>query len=256
MKFLLPAIFSLCLLSCIDEYSDSIVLQSDGSATFFASIYPCEPDSNLFSSIRVDYDSVPGVSFDSAWFVQRDSAYALNFKVSFENLLAWKGNEKIEKDFVGAISLKKIDSLKNRYSFERVINGGAEGEDGSVVPEENISGLILDQIIKNDSTFWEYSVVLPTGSTLLNVEPIDAVFKSDNPNAINWKIPAGDAISKRISLKADFSLPSQKTDIASFIGITAGCLFMLLAIYMLIRKLKRLSIALKDLKDAEKNIKE
>jgi len=257
MKFVLLALFSLCFFACIDEYSDSFEISKDGSAQFFASIYPCEPDSNFIENIKANYDSIPGLKFDSAWFSQRDSLYSLHFKLSFENLLSWQGNKKFEKDLIGYISLKKIDTLKNSYSFERIINPTAESEDGSIVPEESISPFAIEQIIKNDSAFWEYALILPQGSVLINSEPIEAASINQNkkPNVVNWKFHAGEAISKRILLKADFSLPSQQViGIGSLIGIIVGCIVMLLAIILLFRKLKKLSITLKELKNTEKNL--
>jgi len=257
MKFVLLALFSLCFLACIDEYADSIEIRKDGSAQFSASIYPCDPDSNFIGNIKANYDSIPGLKFDSAWFSQRDSLYSLNFKLSFENLLSWQGNKKFEKDLIGYISLKKIDTLENGYSFERIINPTAESEDGSVVPEESISPFAIEQIVKNDSVFWEYTLILPQGGVLINSEPIDAthISQNKNPNVVHWKFHAGDAISKRILLKADFSLPSQQAiSIGSLIGIIAGCIVMLLAIILLFRKLKKLSITLKELKNTEKNL--
>jgi hypothetical protein len=257
MRFILLTLFSLCFFACIDEYADSIELREDGSATFFASIYPCEPDSNFIENIKANYDSITGLKFDSAWFSQRDSLYSLNFKLSFENLLSWQGNKKFDKDLVGYISLKKIDSLKNSYSFERIINPTAESEDGSLVPEESTSPFAIEQIIKNDSAFWEYTLVLPQGATLINSEPIDATYINQNksPSTLSWKLYASEAISKRILLKADFSLPVQMSiNQQSAIGIAVGCIVMLLAIVLLIRKLKKLSTTLKELKNTEKNL--
>ncbi|GBU23431.1 hypothetical protein R83H12_00042 [Fibrobacteria bacterium R8-3-H12] len=257
MRSILLALFSLCFFACIDEYADFVEIHSDGSAQFSASIYPCEPDSNFIENIKANYDSIPGLKFDSAWFSQRDSLYSLNFRLSFENLLSWQGNKKFEKDLVGNISLKKIDTLKNGYSFERIINPTAESEDGSVVPEESISPFAIEQIIKNDSAFWEYALILPQGAVLINSEPIEATYISKNKtsNVVNWRFYAGEAISKRILLKADFSLPAQ-TAISreSLIGIAVGCIVMLLAIILLFRKLKKLSSTLKELKNTEKNL--
>jgi len=256
MRFFLLALFSLCFFACIDEYADSIEIRKDGSAQFFASIYPCEPDSNFIANIKANYDSIPGLKFDSAWFSQRDSLYSLNFKLSFENLLSWQGNKKFEKDLVGYISLKKIDTLKNGYSFERIINPTAESEDGSVVPEESISPFAIEQIIKNDSAFWEYALILPQGGVLINSEPIESTYISQDkaPNVVQWKFHAGEAISKRILLKADFFLPGQQISKESLIGIAVGCIVMLLAIILLFCKLKKLSITLKELKNTEKNL--
>jgi hypothetical protein len=257
MRFILLILFSLCFFACIDEYADSIELHEDGSATFFASIYPCELDSNFIENVKENYDSIAGLKFDSAWFSQRDSLYSLNFRLSFENLLSWQGNKKFEKDLIGHISLKKIDSIKNSYSFERIINPTAESEDGSVIPEENVSPFAIEQIIKNDSAFWEYVLILPQGAMLINSEPIDGTYISQNkePSTLSWKFHMGEAISKRILLKADFSLPVQKSiSQQSLIGIAAGCIIMLLAIILLFRKLKRLSRTLKELKNTEKNL--
>jgi len=247
------ALFSLCFCACIDEYADSIEIHSDGSAQFSVSIYPCEPDSNFIGNIRENYDSIPGLKFDSAWFSQRDSLYSFNFRLSFENLLAWQGNKKFEKDLVGNISLKKLDKPQNSYSFERVINPTAESEDGSVVPEESISPFAVEQIVKNDSAFWEYSLILPQGTKLIRSEPIEAAHISGD--TILWKFHAGEAISKRILLKADFSLPGGQTiSNETIIGIAVGCIVMLLAIILLFRKLKKLSLTLKELKNTEKNL--
>jgi len=257
MRSVFLAIFSLCFFACIDEYADSIEIYKDGSAQFSASIYPCEPDSNFIENIKANYDSIPGLKFDSAWFSQRDSLFSLNFKLSFENLLSWQGNKKFEKDLIGNISLKKLDKPKNGYSFERIINPTAESEDGSVVPEESISPFAIEQIVKNDSAFWEYALILPQGAELINSEPIEATYISQNkaPNVVNWRFYAGEAISKRILLKVDFSLPSQQSiSRESLIGIVAGCIVMLLAIILLFRKLKKLSTTLKELKNTEKNL--
>jgi len=253
MKFVLLALFSLCFWACIDEYADSIEIRSDGSAQFSVSIYPCEPDSNFIGNIKTNYDSIPGLKFDSAWFSKRDSLYSLNFKLSFDNLFSWQDNKKFEKDLIGHLSLKKIDKRKNIYSFERIINPTAESEDGSVVPEESISPFAIEQIVKNDSAFWEYALVLPQGAILKNSEPIETSYISGD--TIHWKFLAGEAISKRILLKADFSLPSQQSiSNESLIGIAVGCIVMLLAIILLFRKLKKLSITLKELKNTEKNL--
>ncbi len=257
MRLILLALFSLCFLACIDEYADSIEIRGDGSAQFSASIYPCEPDSNFIGNIKAIYDSIPGLKFDSAWFSQRDSLYSFNFKLSFENLLSWQGSKKFEKDLIGYISLKKIDTLKNAYSFERIINPTAESEDGSVVPEESLSPFAIEQIVKNDSAFWEYTLVLPQGALLINSEPIEAthIGQDKTPGVIHWKFYASEAISKRILLKADFSLPTQQViSRESLIGIVAGCIVMLLAIILLFLKLKKLSITLKELKNTEKNL--
>jgi len=257
MRFAFLAIFSLCFISCIDEYADSIEIHKDGSAHFWASIFPCEPDSNFMGNVKANYDSIPGLKFDSAWFSQKDSLYALNFALSFENLLSWEGNKKFEKDLVGYISLKKIDTLENGYSFERIINPTAESEDGLAVPEESISPFAIEQIIKNDSVFWEYTLVLPQGALLINSEPIEAthIGQGKNSNILKWKFHAGEAISKRILLRADFSLPTQQQiSTESLIGITIGCIVMLLAIILLFIKLKKLSSTLKELKNTEKNL--
>jgi len=257
MRLILLALFSLCFLACIDEYADTIEIHKDGSAQFLASIYPCDPDSNFIGNIKANYDSIPGLKFDSAWFSQRDSLYSLNFKLSFENLFSWQGNKKFEKDLIGHISLKKMDKHKNGYSFERIINPTAESEDGSAVPEESISPFAIEQIIKNDTAYWEYSLVLPQGATLINSEPIEAtnISKNKNPNVIQWRFLAGEAISKRILLKADFSMPGQNIiSKESLIGIVVGCIIMLLAIILLFCKLKKLSKTLKELKSTEKNL--
>jgi hypothetical protein len=254
MRFLLLVFFALCILACIDEYTDTIELSEDGSAQFSASIFPCEYDSSVIEAIRADYDSIEGLKFDSAWFSQRDSLYELNFKLSFENLFSFFNDKKIEKDFVGHISLKKIDSIKNGYSFERIINPGAEHEEG-IVPEESISAFALEQIIKNDSSKWEYTLILPKGAVLISSEPVDTAYisKKENSGILHWKIPAAEAISKRTLLKADFFIPA-KIDWPSLIGIAIGCIIMLLAIILLFRKLKKLSITLRELKNKEKNL--
>jgi len=255
MRLSILALFSLCFLACIDEYSDSIILHDNGGATFLASIYPWEPDTNTIDLIKANYDSTEGLKLDSAWFEQKDSVYALHFKLSFENLLEWKGDKKFEKDFLGNISMKKIDTLKNGYSFERVINSNTENEDGDVVPEESIPPFVLEQIFGNDSSYWEYTLVLPQGSMLISSDPIDPDYI--NSGILRWKIPANEAISKRISFRADFVVTEaqHKSDKLSLIGAIIGCIVMLLAIAMLMRKLVRVSVALKKLKDAEKNLK-
>ncbi|MCL2259925.1 MAG: hypothetical protein FWC15_01060 [Fibromonadales bacterium] len=254
MKLLL-VLLSLCFLSCIDEYSDSIILHDNGGATFFASIYPWVPDTATIGLIKNNYDSADGLNFDSAWFSQKDSLFALNFKLSFENLLTWKDGKKFEKDFLGNISLKKIDTLKNGYSFERVINSNTENEDGDIMPEESISPFALEQMYGNDSTYWEYTLALPQGAVLISSDPIDPDYI--NSGILRWKLPSSEAFSKRISFKADFTLPeaSHKSDKISLIGAILGCIVMLLAIGLLIRKLVRVSVALKKLKDAERNLK-
>lgn len=255
MKFLFSALLSLCLLGCIDEYTDSIELRRDGSALFQASIYPCEPDSGFINNLKNDYDSVAGIKFDSAWFSLRDSLYSFNFKLSFENLFSWQSSKEVEKDFIGSISLKKIDSLANTYSFERIINPNSENEDGTVVPEENISSFALEQA-KKDSIYWEYTVILPHDAMLVNSEPKDSAYISQSEGVLRWKIPANEAISKRITLRADFSFPQEKTiNWVSLFGVVAGCIVMLLAIAMLVRKLKKLSIALKELRKAEESVR-
>jgi len=261
MRLPILILVSLCLFACIDKYTDTIELNPDGSAVFSASIHPCEPDSNYIINIKENYSSIAGVKFDSAWFSQKDSLHSLNFRLSFENLLSWQDGEKFEKDLIGHISLKKIDSLKNGYSFERIINQSAESEDGAIIPEDIISPFAIEQIISNDSSYWEYILVLPNGATLISGEPADTAFvQSENPLIFNWKIPASEAVSKRISLKANFYLPpatKQKSEIQwiPFIGITTGCVIMVLAIVLLGHKLKNLSVALKELKATEKNFK-
>jgi len=239
MKFLLLAFFSLCFLACIEEYSDIVKLNSDGSATFSASIYPCEPDSGFIANIKENYESIKGLKLDSVWFAQRDTLYSLNFVLSFENLLSMPNDKKFEKDFVGYISLKEIKHIKNGYSFERIINPNSESENGEAIPEEGISPFALEQIAQNDSVYWEYSLVLPPGATLI----------SSNSDSLRWKFPASEAISKRIVLKADFHLPAQEStyNIPLF-GIVAGLIVMLLAIILLMRKLKKLSLTLRELK--------
>lgn len=259
MRFILAAILALFFTSCIDSYNDSVQINRDGSATFNARVSFYELDSNLISSTKENYDSVAGLKLDSIWLVQKDSIYSLNLKFSFENLLTWQSNKKFEEDF-GVISLKKIDSIPNGYSFERILNPGIETGDSTVVPEEAMSEFILNQISKNGTIFWEYSLILPKEAALLNFEPTDETFvkQIENPNILNWKISANDAISKRLSLKANFSLPQKAKDmeLSSFLGIAAGVFVMLLAIAMLVRKLKRLGFALKKLKEEENNIKE
>ena len=255
MRLSILAIFSLCFLACIDEYSDSIILHDNGGATFLASIYPWEPDTATIRHIKANYDSAKGLKFDSAWFEQKDSMHALNFKLHFENLLTWKGSKKFEKDFIGNISLKKIDTLKNGYSFERIINSNTENEHGEIVPEEGIHPFLLEQLNINDSTYWEYTLVLPQGSMLISSDPIDPTYIDSG--ILRWRFPASEAFSKRISFKADFVLPeaSPKSDRTSLIGAVLGCIVMLLAIALLIRKLVRVSVALKNLKDEERNLK-
>jgi hypothetical protein len=230
MKFTVLAIFSLCFLACLDEYSDIILLHPDGSAMFSASVYPCDPDSVSLGDIKKDYDSV--------WFEQRDSLYSLNFKLSFENLL----DKKIRNDLIGYITLSKIDSLKNGYSFERILNPNSESEEGEIIPEESVSPFALEQIAKNDSVYWEYYLVLPPGATLINT----------NSDSLRWKFLASEAISKRISMKADFTLPAEKNIFSAyFFAIAAGCFIMLLAVVLLMRKLKNLSLALRELKSLQ-----
>ena len=171
-------------------------------------------------------------------------------------MLAWQGNKKIEKDFVGSISLKKTDS--GTYAFERVINSSIENEDGSVVPEESVSSFILEQI-NNDSSFWEYEIVLPKGAVLLSSEPVDVAAATGKEPVLRWRIPVAEAISKRISFKAEYSLPTSAESFLPFTSllmIIAGCTVMLLAIIFLIYKLKKLSLTLKDLKNAERDYKE
>jgi len=258
MKFLILTFFSLCLFACIDEYVDSIEIYPDGSAAFFASIYPCDSSSNYIDDIKETYGSIEGIKFDSAWFSRKDSLYSLNFKLSFENLLSWQGSKILEKDLIGSISLKKIDSLENAYSFERIINQNAENEDGMVVPEEIVSPIIKEQMENNDSIYWEHFLVLPNGATLINNKPANSTIVQDkNPLIINWRFLASETVSKRISLKADFYLPDahQKANIQWIIG-AIGCIIMLLAIALLIFKLKKLGTVLKELKDEEKNFKE
>jgi hypothetical protein len=154
--------------------------------------------------------------------------------------------------------LKKIDSLENAYSFERIINQNAENEDGMVVPEEIVSPIIKEQMENNDSIYWEHFLVLPNGATLINNKPANSTIVQDkNPLIINWRFLASETVSKRISLKADFYLPDahQKANIQWIIG-AIGCIIMLLAIALLIFKLKKLGTVLKELKDEEKNFKE
>ncbi len=256
MKFFFPVLLSLCLLGCIDEYTDSIELRQDGSALFTASIYPCEPDSGYIDNMKNAYDSIAtGLRFDSAWFSLRDSLYSFNFKLYFENLFSWPGNKEIEKDFIGSVSLKKVDSLENTYSFERIINPNSENENGTIVPEESISPFALEQITKKDSTYWEYTLVLPENAMLISSEPKDSVYISQSEGIIRWKVQASEAVSKRIVLRADFFIPPEKTiNWVSLFGVVIGCIVMLLAIAMLVRKLKKLSIALKELKKAEDSV--
>jgi hypothetical protein len=254
MKFFILAMLASLLLGCVEEYTDSIELYPNGSAEFKASLFPCELDSGLLNNIKEDYESLPGVKFDTAWFLQRDSAYSLNFKVSFENLLTWKGKDIV---LVGNLSLKKIDSLKNGYSFERVLNGSAESEDGFLVPEDNVSEFAIGQMAKNDSAFWEYSIILPKGAVLINSEPVDMAVKGENPNVLQWRIPAGEAVSKRISFKADFHFPVEnQIQWASLVSIIACFAVMLIAIAFLVRKLRRLGSTLEKLESEEKNYKE
>jgi hypothetical protein len=258
MKLLLLTLFSLCLFACIDEYVDSIEIHPDGSAEFFASIYPCDSSSNYIDDIRETYSSIEGLKFDSAWFSQKDSLYSLNFKLSFENLFSWQGSEVLEKDLVGSISLKKIDSLENGYSFERIINQNIESEDGIIVPEEIISPFIKEQMEDNDSVYWEHFLVLPNGAVLINNNFTNStIVQNENPLVLNWRFLASEAVSKRMSLKADFYLPDiqQRPNVHWVIGAT-GCIIMLLAIVLLIFKLKKLGMVLKELKTAEKNFKE
>jgi hypothetical protein len=241
----------------MDEYVDSIEIYPDGSAMFFASVYPCDSSSNYIEDIKETYGSIEGLKFDSAWFSKKDSLYSLNFKLSFENLLSWKGSKILEKDLIGSISLKKIDSLKNAYSFERIINQSAENEDGMIVPEEIVSPIIKEQMENNDSIYWEHFLVLPNGATLINDKPANAtIVQNKNPLIINWRFLASETVSKRISLKADFYLPDTQKSNINWIAGAVGCVIMLLAIALLIFKLKRLGTVLKELKNAEKNIKE
>jgi len=259
MKFLILTLFSLCLFACIDEYVDSIEIYPDGSAVFFASVYPCDSSSNYVEDIRETYGSIEGLKFDSAWFSKKDSLYSLNFKLSFENLPSWKGSKILDKDLIGSISMKKIDSLENGYSFERIINPNAENKDGMIVPEEIVSPIIKEQIENNDSNYWEHFLVLPNGAKLINNKPANAtIVQNENPLIINWRFPAGETISKRISLKADFYLPTpqQGIDISWNIIGAAGCIIMLLAIALLVFKLKKLGKVLRELRNVEKNIKE
>jgi len=258
MKFFILTLFSLCLFACIDEYVDSIEIYPDGRAVFFASVYPCDSSSNYVEDIKETYGSIEGLKFDSAWFSQKDSLYSLNFKLSFENLLSWQGSKILEKDLIGSISLKKIDSLKNNYSFERIINPNAENEDGTIVPEEIVSPIIKEQIENKDSAvYWEHFLVLPNGSKLINGKPENAtIVQEKNPLIINWRFPASETISKRISLKADFYMPDTQKSNINWIAGAVGCVIMLLAIALLVFKLKRLGKVLKELKDEEKNFKE
>ncbi|GHV10793.1 hypothetical protein AGMMS49938_00400 [Fibrobacterales bacterium] len=255
MKYLFLTVIALLFTGCIDEYSDSITLEADGSAVFEASIYPCGQDSNLVNDIKKNYGSVAGVKLDSVWFSQRDTGSAVNFRISFDNLLTWK-DEQFDKDFVGSLSLQKNDSLKNRFSFKRVLNPNAESEDGAVIPEESVDSFALEQLNGDDSSFWEHSLTLPKGAILLNSEPIDtaSVVNENGFVKINWKIPVTAVASKRVVLSADFELPSTETSVhwTSLAAIGASCLIMLLAIWALIRRLKKLSVALKELKDKER----
>jgi hypothetical protein len=257
MKLLLLTLFSLCFFACIDEYVDSIEIYPDGSAVFFASVYPCDSSSNYIEDIKETYGFIEGLKFDSAWFSQKDSLYSLNFKLSFENLLSWKGSKILEKDLIGSLSLKKIDSLKNGYSFERIINQNSESEDGMIVPEEIVSPIIKEQMENNDSVYWEHFLVLPNGATLIGDKPANSTIVQDkNPLILNWRFPASEAVSKRISLKADFYLPDTQQSNVHWIAGTIGCIIMLLAIALLIFKLKKLGTVLRELKTAEKNFKE
>jgi len=257
MKRLILTLFSLCLFACIDEYVDSIEIYPDGRAVFFASVYPCDSSSNYVEDIKQTYDSIEGIKFDSAWFSKKDSLYSLNFKLSFENLLSWKGSKTLDRDLIGSISLKKIDSLENAYSFERIINPNAESEDGMVVPEEVVSPILKEQMENNDSVYWEHFLVLPNGSKLIKNKPENStIVQQENPLIINWRFPASETVSKRLSLKADFYLlDPHKSNIKWIAGI-AGCIIMLLAIALLVFKLKKLGAVLRELKSAEKNIKE
>jgi len=227
---------------------------------FFASVYPCDSSLNYIEDIKETYGSIEGLKFDSAWFSKKDSLYSLNFKLSFENLLSWQGSKTLEKDLIGSISLKKIDSLENGYSFERIINPNAESEDGMIIPEEIVSPIIKEQIENNDSIYWEHFLVLPNGATLINNnKPANSIIvQNEKPLIINWRFPASETISKRISLKADFYLPDaqQKYSINWRIAGAVGCIVMLFAIALLISKLKKLGTVLKELKNAEKNFKE
>ena len=248
MKNILIALFSLCAFACMDEYSDSFALNEDGSAKFIANIYPCEPDSSIIDNIKSNYQNIEGLTLDSAWFSLKDSLYSLNFKLSFENLLSWQGGKKFEKDLIGNISLKQTDDTT--FVFERIINPNAEDENGAIIPEESVSPFAIEQITVSDSSFWEYSIVLPENATLISSDPIPV-------SLLKWQVKAGDALTKRIVLKASYTLPApiiQKTHWSSFVGIAVGCIVMLLAIIMLIRKLTKLSVALKELKNAEKKI--
>jgi hypothetical protein len=260
MKLLLLTLFSLCLFACIDEYVDSIEIHPDGSAVFFASIYPCDSSSNYINDIKETYGFIEGLKFDSAWFSQKDTLYSLNFKLSFENLFSWQGNSILEKDLIGSISLKKIDSLKNGYSFERIINPNVESEDGVIVPEEMVSPIVKEQVIDSDSTYWEHYLVLPIGATLMDSELAAdlTVIQGEKPLILSWRFPASDAVSKRMSLKTNFYLPNpQQSNVnTALIGIVLGCITMLLAIALLVYKLKKLGSTLKELKNVEKNIKE
>jgi hypothetical protein len=257
MKLLILTLFSLCFFACIDEYVDSIEIYPDGSAVFFASVYPCDSSSNYIEDIKETYGFIEGLKFDSAWFSQKDSLYSLNFKLSFENLLSWKGSKILEKDLIGSLSLKKIDSLENGYSFERIINQNSESEDGMIVPEEIVSPIIKEQIENNDSVYWEHFLVLPNGAALIGDKPANSTIVQDkNPLILNWRFPASETVSKRISLKADFYLPDTQQSNVHWIAGAIGCIIMLLAIALLISKLKKLGTVLRELKTAEKNFKE
>ncbi|MDR2554021.1 MAG: hypothetical protein LBC64_01215 [Fibromonadaceae bacterium] len=256
MRLLILALFSLCLFACIDEYVDSIEIYPDGSAMFFASVYPCDSSSNIIEDIKETYDSIEGLKFDSAWFSKKDSLYSLNFKLSFENLLSWKNGKIIDNDLIGFISLRKIDSLGNAYSFERVINQNAE-IDGMVVPEEVVSPILKEQMENNDSIYWEYFLVLPNGSKLVKNKPENAtIVQAKDPLILNWRFPASQTVSKRLLLKADFYMPDTQKSNINWIAGAVGCIIMLLAIALLVFKLKKLGTVLRELKDAEKNIKE
>jgi len=241
-----------CLIGCIEEYSDSIKINQDGSAVFYASIYPFEPDSVSLGNIKEHYDNIPGLRFDSAWFLKRDSLHSLIFKLYFEDLIHWHDNRKFETDFIGSISLTKTGASK--YTFERVINLASEGESGTIVPEE--SAFILGLISGNDSAYWNYSIILPQGAVLTSSEPIDETFvKQEKENVLSWKIPAREAVLKRIALKAEFSTSAKKQiQLSSVISIVASVVVMLLAIALLVRKLKKLGSTLNELKTEEKSL--
>ncbi|MCL1967286.1 MAG: hypothetical protein FWF67_05340 [Fibromonadales bacterium] len=257
MRLLILTLFSLCFFACIDEYVDSIEIYPDGKAMFFASVYPCDSSSNIIDDIKETYDSIEGIKFDSAWFTKKDSLYSLNFKLSFENLLSWQNGKIIDNDLIGYISLKKIDSLENGYSFERIINKNAESEDGMVVPEEGISPIIKERMENNDSIYWEHFLVLPNGAKLINNKPENAaIVQAKDPLILNWRFPASQTVSKRLSLKANFYMPDAHKSNINWIAGIAGCVIMLLAIALLVSKLKKLGTVLKELKNAEKNIKE